>query len=49
MHAHTHTHTTEKRTQQTNSEVVQKDCQACEMNSEDAVDCSRWMKQIKDD
>jgi len=27
-------------------EVVQKDCQACKLNREDAVDHSRWMKMI---
>jgi len=30
-------------------EIVEKDCQACGLNREDAMDCSRWMKQIKDD
>ena len=30
-------------------EVVQKDCQARNLNREDAMDCSRWRKQIKDD
>jgi len=30
-------------------EVVQIDCQARKLNREDAVDCSRWRKQIKDD
>jgi len=49
VHTHTHTYTTEKRTQQANTEIVQKVCQECEMNREDAVDRSRWMKQIKDD
>jgi len=28
--------------------VVQKDCQACKLNREDAMDHSRWMKLIKD-
>jgi len=28
-------------------EVVEKDCQACKLNKEDAVDCSRWRKLIK--
>jgi len=28
-------------------EVVQKDCQACNLNREDAMDCSRWKKLIK--
>jgi len=27
-------------------EVVQKDCEACQLNREDAMDCSRWL--IKD-
>jgi len=30
-------------------EIVQKDCQACKLNREDAMDRSRWKKQIKDD
>jgi len=29
-------------------EVVQKDCQACKLNREDAVVRSRWKKLIKD-
>ena len=29
-------------------EVVKKDCQAHKLNKEDAVDCSRWWKLIKD-
>jgi len=29
--------------------VVQKDCQACKLNREDAVDHSRWRKEIRDD
>jgi len=29
-------------------EVVQKNCQAHKLNREDAMDCSRWMKLIKD-
>ena len=28
-------------------EVVQKDCQACNLNKEDAMDCDRWKKLIK--
>jgi len=28
-------------------EVVQKDCQAGNLNREDAMDCSRWRKLIK--
>ena len=30
-------------------EVVQKVCQACKLNREDAMDYSRWRKLIKDD
>ena len=30
-------------------EVVKKDCQACKLNREDAVDCDRWRKQIRDE
>jgi len=26
-----------------------KDCQAHKLNREDAMDCNRWRKQIKDD
>jgi len=29
-------------------EVVEKNCQACILNKEDAVDRSRWRKLIKD-
>ena len=29
-------------------EVVEKDCQARKLNKEDASDCSRWRKLIKD-
>ena len=32
-----------------NTKVVQKDCQVRELNKEDAMDCSRWKKQMKDD
>jgi len=28
-------------------EVVQKDCHACNLNGEDAMDCGRWKKLIK--
>jgi len=28
-------------------EVVQKDCQACSLKREDAMDCGRWKKLIK--
>jgi len=30
-------------------EIVEKDCQARGLNREDAMDGSRWMKQIRDD
>jgi len=30
-------------------ENVEKDCQACGFNREDAMDHIRWMKQIRDD
>jgi len=30
-------------------EMVQKDCQACKLNREDAMNRSRWRKEIKDD
>jgi len=30
-------------------EIVEKDCQACRSNREDAMDRIRWMKQIRDD
>jgi len=29
--------------------LCKKDCQAHKLNREDAVDCSRWRKQVKDD
>jgi len=35
------------RPKRTWKEVVQKDCQACKLNGEDAMDCSRWKKLIK--
>jgi len=28
--------------------LCKKDCQSCELNREDAMDCSRWRKLIKD-
>jgi len=37
------------RPKRTGKEVVQKDCHARKLNREDAVDCSRWRKQMKDD
>jgi len=36
------------RSKMTLTEVVQKDCQARKLNK-DAIDHSRWRKQIKDD
>ena len=30
------------------TEVMAKDCQARKLNKEDAMDCSRWRKLIKD-
>ena len=30
-------------------EFVQKDCRTCKLNREDAMDHSRWRKQLKDD
>jgi len=35
------------RPKRTWKEVVQKDCQACNLNREDAMDCNRWKKLIK--
>jgi len=35
------------RPKRTWKEVVQKDCQACNLNKEDAVDRGRWNKLIK--
>ena len=29
-------------------EVTEKECQACKLNKEDVVDCSKWRKLIKD-
>jgi len=31
------------------TEIVEKDCQASKLNREDAMDCNRWGKQIRDD
>jgi len=36
------------RSKRTWRQVVQKDCQAHKLNTEGAVDCSRWRKLIKD-
>ena len=30
-------------------EIMEKDCQARGLNREDAIDRTRWMKQIRDD
>jgi len=30
-------------------EIVENDHQACKLSREDAMDCSRWRKQIRDD
>jgi len=30
-------------------QIVEKDCQACKLNREDAMDHSRWREQIRDD
>jgi len=37
------------RPKKTWTQTVQKDCQARKLNREDAMDCNRWRKQIKDD
>jgi len=37
------------RPKKTWTEIVQKGCQAYKLNSEDAMDCNRWRKQIGDD
>jgi len=37
------------RPQKTWREIVQKDCQACKLNSEDAVYRNWWRMQIRDD
>jgi len=36
------------RSKRTWTEVVKKDCQACKLNKEDAMDHSKWRKLIKD-
>jgi len=36
-----------RRPKRTRTEVVQKDCQACNLNREDATDHGRWKKLIK--
>ena len=37
------------RPKKTWKEIVEKDCQACKLNREDAMDRNRWRKQIRDD
>jgi len=37
------------RPKKTWTEIVEKDCQACKLNKEDAMDRNRWRKQIRDD
>ena len=37
------------RPKKTWTEIVEKDCQVHGLNREDAMDHSRWMKQIRDD
>jgi len=39
----------ERQTKENLGEIVERDCQAHKLNREDAVDCIRWMKQIRDD
>jgi len=36
------------RPKMTRIRVVEKDCQACTLNKEDAIDRSRWRKLMKD-
>jgi len=37
------------RAKKTCREIVQKDCQTCKLNREDAMGRNRWRKQTKDD
>jgi len=37
------------RPKKTRTEIVEKDCKARGLNREDAMDCCKWRKQIKDD
>ena len=37
------------RPKKTWTEIVEKDCQARQLNREDAMDRNRWRKQIRDD
>jgi len=36
------------RPKKTRREIVEKDCQACTLKREDAMDRNRWMKSITD-
>ena len=36
------------RPKKTWTQIVDKDCQACKLSREDAMDHIRWMKQIRD-
>jgi len=38
-----------KRPKKTWKQTVEKDCQAHNLNREDAMDYNRWRKQIRDD
>jgi len=37
------------RPKKTWTEIVQKECQACKLNSENIINCNIWRMQIKDD
>jgi len=37
------------RPKKTWQKIVEKDCQACKLNREDAMDRNKWRKQIMDD
>jgi len=37
------------RPKETWRKIVEKDCQSRKLNREDAMDCKRWRKQIRDD
>jgi len=37
------------RPKETWREIVEKDCQTCKLNREDAMDRNRWRKKIRDD
>jgi len=36
------------RPKKTLKKVVEKDCQAHKLNRQDAMDCNKWRKQIRD-